>query len=417
MKFSKILKHSFNMLMHSKLRSWLTILGIFIGVAAVVAIISLGQGLQQSVISQISGLGQDLITISSGSSRALGGGFGGEGRGSGTNVHQLSTQDVQALRLVPGIRYIQGTLSGRATVSYQSQNASLSILGEDPSVSKEFLTATLSSGRYLSNGDVRSVVIGDRVAAGVFRSNLQVGSMLKINEKSFRVIGILSSSSGFGGSDNQIIMPVKDARDVLNNSLTLNANEFSSISVKVTDAALVNDTTNGITEALRNLHHVAAGKEDFSVSSAQALQSRFSSIASGLTFFLGIIAAVSLLVGGIGVANTMFTSVLEKTRDIGVMKAIGAKNSDILMIFLFNSGMLGLVGGILGVLFSIVIDAGIPYLGVRLGVGGGSSLTIPINIGLFIFAIAFSVIIGMVFGAIPAYKASRLRPVEALRYE
>ena len=413
MKLHKILRLSLNMLLHSKLRSWLTVLGIFIGVAAVVIIISLGRGLQNSVNSQIQGLGQDVITISSGSSRAFGG--GGEGGSAITNIQPLSDKDIQALRLVPGVKFINGIISGRSTVRYQSDMATMSIQGEDPALFKEFVTTDIASGRALAQGDTRSVVIGNGVAEKTFKNKLSVGYLITINNKPFRVIGILVPSTGFGGSDNGIYMSTKDARDVLNNTDTLKANEYSSLSVKVTDANYVETTSLSIEKALQNSHHVTADKEDFSITSAQALQQRFSSITSGITLFLGVIAAVSLLVGGIGVANTMFTSVLEKTRDIGVMKAIGARNFDILLIFLFNSGMLGLVGGALGILFAVAVSIILPSLGLSLG--NGSTLEIPISTGLSVFAVAFSIGIGMFFGAIPAYRASKLRPVEALRYE
>ena len=414
MKLPKILKLSLNMFLHSKLRSWLTIIGIFIGVAAVVAIISLGQGLQENVNSRLQGLGQDIITISSGSSRA-GGEFGGGGSSS-VNIKQLSDRDIETLKLVPGVKFVNGVISGRATVSYQSENTSLSIQGDDPSVFKEFITTNLESGRYLSMGDARAVVIGNGMAHGTFSRDIEVGSLISINNKGFRVVGILASSSGFGGNDRTIAMTTKDVRDVLNNSLTLAPNEYSSISVKVSDVNFVNETSQNIENALRNSHHIASGREDFSVTSAQALQERFSSITAGITLFLGIIAAVSLLVGGIGVANTMFTSVLEKTRDIGVMKAIGARNSDILLIFLFNSGLLGLIGGLLGIMFAFVIALIVPILGLSLG-GGGGTFNMPMSIGLLTFAVLFSIGLGMVFGAIPAYRASKLNPVEALRYE
>lgn len=416
MQLFKILKLSLNMLLHSKLRSWLTIIGIFIGVAAVVAIISLGQGLQQSVNSQIQGLGQNIITINSGSSRAFGGG-GGEGRAS-LNSNPLSEKDIQTLKLVPGIKAINAVVSGRATVAYQDQNTSISIQGDDLSVFKDFITTSISSGRFLQSGDTKSIVIGYGTANNVFRTPLVTGDTLKINDRPFRIIGILQSSSGFGGSDNTIYMSSKDAREILNNSITLTSDQYSSISVEVTDVGFINETSTAIEVALANAHHVSKNKEDFSINNAQALQQRFSSITGGITLFLELIAAVSLLVGGIGVANTMFTSVLEKTRDIGVMKAIGAKNRDILLIFLFNSGMLGLVGGLLGILFAVGIDLYLPNLGISLGVGPrGGGLTVPISIPLLVFAVIFSILLGMFFGAIPAYRASKLKPVDALRYE
>jgi putative ABC transport system permease protein len=406
------------MFSHSKLRSWLTIIGIFIGVAAVVAIISLGQGLQENVNSRLQGLGQDIITIDSGSSRAFGFGEGGGGQAQ-TNIIQLNDKDIQALKLVPGVKFINAVVSGRVTVTYQSQNISLSVQGDDSSVFKEFVTTSLESGRYLSSGDSRAVVIGYSVAHSTFRTELNIGSLISINGKPFRVVGILASSSGLGGggSDRGIYMTTKDARDILGTTIDLKPNEYSSITVKVSDPTFVNETSTGITNALRNSHHVAAGKEDFSVTSAQALQSRFSSVSQGITLFLAVIAAVSLFVGCIGVANTMFTSVLEKTHDIGIMKAIGARNSDILLIFLCNSGMLGFVGGLLGILFAILIAGIVPSLGLSLGGGAGEVYTMPINAGLMAFAVLFSVALGMFSGAIPAYQASKLNPVEALRYE
>ncbi len=416
MKLSKIFQLSLNMLVHSKLRSWLTIIGIFIGVAAVVAIISVGQGLQENVNSQIQGLGQDLISISAGSSRA----FGGPGSGGGstaTNVKKLSERDVQALKLVPGIKYINPSISGRADIKYQSETASMSIQGGDPALLKEFVTTAIDSGRYIGQGEIRAVVIGDRVARDVFRGDLNVGYLITINDIPFRVVGILEPSSGFGSSDNAIYMSTKDAREVLSDTLELEENEYSSISVKVDDPTLVEEVTNKIETTLQNVHHVTPDKQDFSVTSAAALQERFSAITSGVTIFLGVIAAVSLFVGGIGVANTMFTSVLEKTKDIGIMKAIGAKNSDILLIFLFNSGLLGLVGGILGIIFGVSISYILPSIGFQIGPGGNGGLNTVISLNLLIFSLVFSMLIGMISGALPAYRASKLKPIEALRHE
>ncbi len=395
MNILRIFKLSLNMLLNSKLRSWLTIIGIFIGVAAVVAIISLGEGLQQSVNSQIQGLGQDIITISSGSSRAIGPRHDLQGAVR-TDIKQLSEKDIQALNLVSGIKYIK-----------------LSIQGYDPALFKEFVTTSLLSGRYLSTGDINSIVIGNSIAQSVYKRKLEIGYFLTINDKSFRVVGILSPSSGFGSSDNLIYMSTKDAREILSETITLEKDEFSSIGVKVDNPDFIEETTENIENALRNSHHVAKGKEDFSIISSLGLQQQLSAITVGITIFLGVIAAVSLLVGGIGVANTMFTSVLEKTKDIGIMKAIGAKNSDILLIFLLNSGMLGLVGGLLGIIFAILISLLMPFVGLSFG-PGGSTLTMPINQSLLLFGVIFSILIGMISGVIPA---SKLKPVDALRYE
>lgn len=412
MKLSKTIKLSVDMLIHSKLRSWLTILGVLIGVAAVVAIISLGVSMQQSVNSRLQGFGQDLITINSGSQRAFGPGEGGNAM---SDAEPLSEKDIQTLKLVPGIAYINRVVSGRATLNYRGANASVSVEGYDTSVFKEFITTALESGRYFTSGDTRAVVIGYGLAHKTFRTELKVGSLLTIEDRPFRVIGILSSSSGFGGSDSAVYMSIDDAWETLEDT-NLEANEFSSIVVKVSDADSVNETATNIESALRNSHHVLTGKEDFSVTSAQALQERFNSVTGGIIVFLVAIAAVSLLVGGIGVSNTMFTSVLEKTKEIGIMKAIGARNKDILMIFLFNSGLLGLVGGLFGIILGALTSYFIPYLGFSVG-PQGSIFEIIINPWLLLFGVVFSTGIGMVSGVIPAYRASKLRPVDALRYE
>ncbi len=417
MKLSRILNLSFNMLLHSKLRSWLTIIGIVIGVAAVVSIISIGQGLQQSVNSQISGLGQNIITITAGGSRAAGGGFGGGS--SGLNTLPLSDKDIQTLKLVPGISYISGVLSGRATIYHNAQNASISITGVDTSDFSTFVTTSLTSGRVFNTGETGSVVIGSHIASNLFSTPLEVGSTLDINNNIYRVIGILSSSSGFGGSDSAVYMSLTDARNVLGNTITLTSNQYSEIEVAVADVNTINDTSNSITSALINERHSNPNKPDFTVTSALALEQTFSSLTSTITLFLGLIAAVSVLVGSIGVANTMFTSVLEKTKDIGIMKAIGAKNSDILLIFLINSGMLGFVGGAIGILVGAGISSILPaVLGSSLGLPGSrGGFTTALSFSLLFFSLLFSVVIGMVSGAIPAWRASKLKPVDALRYE
>lgn len=412
MKLQKIIKLSFNMLLHSKLRSWLTVLGIFIGVVSVIAIISLGQGLQASVSSQLEGLGQDVITITSGSGQAMGPPRH-NGGSTTTNVEELSNKDIQTLKLVPGVKYINGIISGQVEVIYQSETARISLQGYDPTTFNEFVTTSLESGRYLGQGDANAIVIGNRLAHKVYTRELEVGFLLKIDDKNFRVVGILEPSTGFGGSDNAIYMSTKNARELLKDTSDLESDEYSSLAVKVNDPEFVEKITEKIEDALRNSHHVAKGKEDFSVISAAALQDQLGTITGFITLFLGFIAAISLLVGGIGVANTMFTSVVEKTRDIGVMKAIGAKNNDILLIFLFNSGMLGLIGGLLGVGFSVMLSLLIPLLGISLG--DGVALTMPINIWLMSGGLAFSMGIGMISGAIPARSASKLKPVDALR--
>lgn len=400
------------MLFHSKLRSWLTIVGIVIGVAAVVSIISIGQGLQQNVNSRISGLGQDIITIREGSSRAF-----GFGERDVQASKPLSTRELSAIRLISGIKYITGIVNSRTTASFAGQTASLSVQGMDPATFKDFVTFGVASGRYLGSGESGTVIIGNDVAMSIFKKPLQVGYVISINGKPFRIAGILQPFTGFGG-ENTVYTSLTDARNILTNT-NLKDNEFSSIQAKVVNADFIGDISGVVEASLINVRHVRPDAKDFSVTTPSAFQQRLSDVTNSITIFLTAIAAVSLIVGGIGVANTMFTSVIEKTKEIGIMKAIGARNSDILMLFLINSGLLGLAGGIIGISLGAAISLFLPSLGISIGrlPGSGGALTTVLDPGLLVFSVLFSMGIGMVSGAIPAYKASRMKPTEALRYE
>jgi putative ABC transport system permease protein len=214
-----------------------------------------------------------------------------------------------------------------------------------------------------------------------------------------------------GGSDSGIIMPIEAARAVLDD---VGTSEFDSIIVKVDDENAVAGTMSAIDARLMLSRHVTNKTKDYSVTSSLAMQETISSTLESVTLFLGAIAAVSLLVGAVGIANTMFTTVLERTKQIGIMKAIGAKNRDIMMIFMMNSALVGLVGGIIGLVIGSVASlfVAIPMMGAR-GMGAGNVVTPQ----LLIFTLSIAVGIGIVAGLVPAYRASKLRPVDALRYE
>lgn len=430
MKFQKSVKIALNILLHSKLRSWLTIIGIVIGIAAVVSIVSIGQGAQQSLEERLGGLGADIITISPGFARAAGpaGGFrevgGAEGSismrlGGQTSTtspsKNLTNNDVQFLKSISNVKYVSGIVSGRGETYYLGERSSVSIEGVDPLIWRDMVTTELESGRYLMQGDTNSVVVGNRIANSLFKNKIEVNRQITINEKPFRVVGILKES-GFGGGDNTVFMSIKMARTILGD---VGDKKLDSISVKVEDANLIDETTTEITEKLM----VARGifdekKKDFTVTSAKAMQESISAAVNTMVLFLGAIAAISLIVGAVGISNTMFTSVLEKTKEIGIMKAIGAKNKDVLIIFLLTSGMIGLVGGLIGITFGVLASMSLEGISIRLGMmGAGGSLKVAIAPELLIFAIAFSVLIGVLAGIIPAYRASKMKLVDALRYE
>jgi putative ABC transport system permease protein len=418
MKTSKSFKLALNIMLHSKLRSWLTIVGIIIGVAAVVAIMSISEGMQQSLESNLGGLGADIITISPGASRAMGGfrEFEAGQTPTATTTKEpknLTIKDIQAIKSVDNVDLVTGTVSGRGEVYYLAEKASVSITGVDPLVWNEITTSKLETGRFLTTSDYNAVVIGNRVANRMFKQPLSVNRMIIIEGTNFKIVGILNESGGIGGGgDNSIIMPIEAARNTLSD---VGTDEFDSITVKVTDENLVEETISDIDAKLMLSRHVTNKTKDYSISSSLAMQETISSTLESMTLFLTAIAAVSLLVGAVGIANTMFTTVLERTKQIGIMKAIGAKNHDIMTIFLMNSALVGLVGGIIGIIIGSVASTIVvlPIMGGRMMNGGGNVVTPQ----LMLFALSIAVGIGVLAGLIPAYRASKLKPVDALRYE
>jgi putative ABC transport system permease protein len=262
------------------------------------------------------------------------------------------------------------------------------------------ITDKIGEGRILGPADSNVVVIGYRLANSYFDRAVHANDMITIGGRAFRVVGILENGTG-----NNIYMPISMAYTVIADK---NIGEYDTIVVKVKDGVNVTDTVTKIQTKLDLSRHVAGKKRDYTVSSSQQLQSMVSSMTSTLTMFLTGIAAISLLVGAVGIVNTMFTSVLERTKEIGIMKAIGAKNGDILTIFLFNAGLIGFMGGVIG----LGIGYGVCYM-----LTTWFSVTTTVSPTIAILSVLVSLIIGMLAGVIPAYQASKLRPVDALRRE
>lgn len=404
------------MLLHSKLRSWLTIIGIVIGVGAVVGIISLGDAMEASVQSRLADMDLTSITISPGYSKAQShmpgrGDNGWGGRGTTTDA-QLTDHDINALRGIKDITYVTGEISGREDISYNGENATLSINGVDPQVWRYMNSLDVESGRLLEPADKNVAVIGSGVASGIYKKDIGVNQVITINGKSVRVVGILKEEGG--GEDRQIYMPIDAAVNLITDA---KKDVFDSIEVKAQSADVVDAVVTAIEKKLMISRHIANEDDrDFSVTALKSMAQSVTSMISSMTLFLGAIAAVSLIVGAVGIANTMFTSVLEKTKEIGTMKAIGAKNRDILMIFLFNSAMVGFVGGVFGVILGALLSTLFPMIGITMMRSGGGS-SISLSPSLMFYGITLAVIVGVISGVVPAYRASKLKPVDALRYE
>ncbi len=413
MKPYKCLENAVKMVIHSRLRSWLTIIGIVIGVASVIALVSIGEGMQASVSEDLGSLGGNTITISPGYTKATSmrrepPGFGSGGQ----TVDLLGTKEVLALRSISGIRYIDTNIEGQAEVYYLGGSAHLSIIGVDQKVWSYVTTSSPEDGRLLDSADQNVVVIGHKIAKEYFDEPIGINKVITIEGSSFRVVGILEESSGFSSADNTIYMPLQSAYHVLDGKTT---NEYDSITVIAEDGVDIDEVVAKIESKLNTVRHVySLDDKDFTVTSMKQIYEQISSATSTVTLFLGIISFISLVVGAIGIANTMFTAVLEKTKEIGIMKAIGAKNKDILLIFLFHAGVVGLVGGLIGVIFGI---GGSSLLSGVMSTPDGASVKTVVTINTVLLALSISLLAGLIAGFVPAYQGSKLKPVDALRYE
>ena len=415
MKITRVFAGTFTSLNANKLRTGLTILGIVIGVAAVIAMLSIGQGAQDSITSSINSIGTNLLFVSSGAQTRFFGGGGNVVR----NIRPLTMADAQALmdpNQAPSIQLVAPVLQGNTSVSANGQTTNTTVYGVTTAYFS-MRNEKVAEGAFFNDQQVnihsRVVVIGPDLATTLFgRTTGLAGQTIRVNGQTFTITGVLASKGGtsFGSSDNQIIIPITTARDRV---IKRTGTNVDTIYVQATSTDAVTEASTQISQILRLRHRVAVGKEDFSVFNQQDLLETASSITGILTVFLGGIAAISLLVGGIGIMNIMLVSVVERTREIGLRKAVGARNRDILAQFLVESLFLSLLGGIIGILLGWSISL---LIG-QIASASGTALTPAVSLNAVLLATLFSAAVGLFFGIYPARRAARLEPVEALRYE
>ena len=408
MKIADSFNFSLNNILHRQLRSWLTLLGIIIGVTAVVSIISIGDGASASINAQLTDFGTDTITIYPGFSSAskFGGGFKGHSKALSGSTTTTSTEnpelgrlDVVIIKGNPNVELVNEIVSGGGEFVFLSESINVSVKGVNPVSWLEINSdSELEAGRFLGASDSYSIVIGGQLANDTFKQPITVGRRITIEDKAFTVIGILEDSS------KTILMPYDIAWVITD----VEKNTYSSIEAKLKDNGLMAETADEIEEALMISRKVTETDKDFTVSTPLELLEMVNETVGTMTLFLGAIAAVSLIVGAVGVANSMFTSVLEKTKEIGIMKALGATSNEIMVLFIIESGLFGLVGGLIGVLLGLGTSA---LLSMALG------MQTLVSIELMALAIGLSTLIGVISGLLPARSASKLRPIEALRYE
>jgi putative ABC transport system permease protein len=396
---------SFGNLRHRGVRSWLTVIGIFIGIAAVVSLISMGQGLQTAVTAQFGTLSFDILTIQN-----KGSGFGPPGS---TVIDKLNDHDVEIIENVRGVEKAIPRLVRVGSLEYNGiagfgYGTDIPEDVEEREIVYENLNFEAEEGKVFDGGEKGKIVLGYLFfETEDFGKGFRVGKKVKINGKEFEILGFLKRSSSF--QMNGMIFLMRDDFDELFEV----GDEHDMILAKISEPREVENVAEEIKRKLRNDRNEKEGEESFNVETPLQAIGAVNNVLGIINLIIVGIAAISLLVGGIGIANTMYTSVLERTKEIGIMKAIGAKNKDILIIFLIESGLLGLVGGIVGALVGIGGALGIAALANQ-ALGPGT-FTINISYPLLIGAISFSFFVGIISGVLPSIQASKLNVVEALR--
>jgi putative ABC transport system permease protein len=386
------------------IRSWLTMLGIFVGIAAIVSLISLGDGLEAAINEQFEMLGKDMIYVLPGGLAEM---FSG-----GTS--SLSDHDLEVIRDVHGVDQAGGMVTMYAKVKFKDEVTYSYVGGIDPGTQEIILDSSglkvLRGQKEFRENDKYKAAVGYEYWIGnVFDTPVEVGDRITLNDKRFDVVGEMSRV-GNPEDDKNIYIPMRGAQELFGIK-----DEYIAVIARVRPNYEPNKVAEDIEKAMRRDRDLKEGEEDFQVQSLEQMMDATSLVLDAVQWVVIGIALISLFVGGIGIMNTMYTSVLERTQEVGVMKAVGARNKDILLLFLIESGTIGVVGGTIGCLIGILISKGFEYIAIT----QFDIVLIKASITpwLIIGALAFSFLVGSISGVLPARQAAQLKPVDALRYE
>jgi putative ABC transport system permease protein len=392
----------------NKMRSGLTILGIVIGVAAVIAMVSIGRGAEATITNSIEGIGTNLLFVFRGGSEDV------------RNPKPITLGDANAIAdpfQAPSVSGVAPMLQGSGKITAGSESRTTTLVGVTPEY-EPVRNYQVSEGDFINEehmlGQASVVILGFDVAERLFhRTEGLVGEQVRIENQPFRVIGVLAQRGGssFSNEDDQVLIPLTTAQTRLLRRST--RDRVDLILVQASSAQAVPFASEEVAQILRTRHRTEIGADDFTILTQQNFLDTASTITNVLTIFLGGIAAISLLVGGIGIMNIMLVSVTERTREIGLRKALGARRKDILVQFLTESSVLSLIGGLIGILLGWLIALGVGYIAAVYN----ADISPSIGLDIILIATLFSTAVGLFFGLYPANRAAGLEPVEALRYE
>ena len=384
-----------NSIRHRRLRSWLTVIGIIIGVAAIISLITASRSLESTIEQQFEQFGANRIIVSAK-------GF----QGPGTLSQGLTIEDVETIKKISGFKYVTSGLFRSAEIKHNKETGFTLVAGLPAEDFEQFYDDAgidLARGRNIQEDEDNVAIIGTRVSKEMFSKELGIGNKIEIGKREFKIVGILEEI-GNAQDDNQINIPLEAARDIFNEP-----EKVDTIIAQVKNPNDIPDLQSKIEKELEKKRD----DTNFQVLTAKQILEQINQVLGVLQIFLVGIAAISLVVGAIGIMNSMYTSVLERTKDIGIMKALGARNYDILKIFLIESGLIGLVGGI----FGTILGSSMALIIGSFATNSGFLLIIKLEPTVLLFGLLFAFFIGVISGILPAIQASKLKPVDALRYE
>ena len=391
-------------LWQQKLRSFLTVLGMIIGISSIILLVGLAEGLKEDVLEELELWGPRTIVVVP--VNIEGSSLVGPASGFIPTTGLLFEKDYDRLKRIGEIKTITKVLRGRTTIVFKGQAIDTEVWSVEPEVFRDVVEFDIGYGRYLEKGDRYAAVVGSEVAES-FDEDIKIQSNIYIKGRRFTVVGILErTGSAIVPWDDVILVPFSEGREIY--GATMAEGEVSAIRMTVKEGVDVEEVADEVNEIMLSSHHVTEEEKDFGVVTPSFINQQYASILDLLTVFLGAIASISLIVGGIGISNTMFMSVMERRREIGTMKAVGFSHGQIRNIFLIESGIIGLLGGLLGLALAAVMGLAMIYIAATPFIFEPLVIT---------GALLFSIVVGIISGTFPAMEAARVTPMMALRYE